>query len=104
MNFGERKMQISRAAVPPIRTSRHQRVGETRRRRASSATPREPLTSTVSPGRRRGAQQRRGGPRVGGVDVLAAGEGLAGPGGARADRHEQLDAGRARACSPSSRW
>ena len=83
MNFGPRKIVISIAAMPAIRTSprsiagRGDLVGQCgderhsarppRRRRAasvrrSSPTEREPLTSTESPGSRSAA--RRAGPRA----------------------------------------
>ena len=63
----------------------------------SSATPREPLTSTVSPGAqaRRAAAPRPSAASLG-VEVLAAAEALAGPRRARPDRDEQRDAGRVR--------
>ena len=60
----------------------------------SSPTPREPLTSTVSPARRRPRRSDAPPRRVGRVEVLS-GEALTGPRRARADRDEQLDARRA---------
>ena len=54
MNFGERKMQMSRDAVPAMRTSPTvQRLAtwfESAAPTASSPTPRDAFTSTVSPG------------------------------------------------------
>ncbi len=109
MNFGLRKMQISRAVVPP-KTMRPIQAcsgaatpagaaalppAPASRRSASQTssrpTPREPLTSTVSPGREELREQPCGRGRVGQAARRAA---VAGGDlvRQRADRDEQLDA------------
>ena len=66
MNFGPRKMQISIAAIPAIRTSPI-RAALRQRSSATASRPaeREPLTRTASPGSELGGEQLRRLVRVG---------------------------------------
>ncbi len=113
MNFGLRNMQISSAPVPPkrirpisafpsrrargpgaaARAGRPRRRAPRARRARSRPTPREPLTSTVSPRRGAGAGQRRPPRRPRRRGPRRRGEGLGDHGGERTDGDEQLQAG-----------
>ena len=66
MNFGDRKMQMSSEAVPPMRTSPISRPPSPASASAttSSPTPRDALTSTTSPGADQLARPARRPPRA----------------------------------------
>ena len=105
MNFGDRKMQMSSAAVPAIRTSPISvaAVACSASATTSRPTPREALTSTVSPGATSAGHERRGRRGVGDArarrrrtcPAMCA---------ARGPTVTSTSTPRSRACAPISAW
>ena len=110
MNFGLRKMQISSAAVPPIRIrpiSAAARPARAARASASATrsrpTPREPFTSTVSPGRSSAGSSAAAARGVGDARAPRRRTPSAISAAQRADGDEQRRRRARRACAPISR-